>query len=84
MKTNPWTYKIKHLNGEKTIGSSYEKKLLLRIFEVNYYLEPDSNIRDIYATKKELEHSTGIDTSDLAAEKDFTALKAKVDKLDTN
>ena len=29
LKTNPWTYKIKHLNGEKIIGSFYEKKLLL-------------------------------------------------------
>ena len=37
-----------------------------------------------YATKKELEHATGIDTSDLAAKKDFIALKAEVDKLDIN
>ena len=29
LKTNPWTYKIKDLNGEKIIGSFYEKKLLL-------------------------------------------------------
>ena len=28
LKTNPWTYKIKDLNGEKTIGSFYEKELL--------------------------------------------------------
>ena len=34
-----------------------------------------------YATKKELEHATGIDTSDLAAKKDFMALKAEVGKL---
>ena len=25
LKTNPWTYKIKHLNGEKIMGSFYEK-----------------------------------------------------------
>ena len=37
-----------------------------------------------YATKKELEHATGIDTSDLAAKRDFIALKAEVDKLDIN
>ena len=30
-KTNPCTYKIKDLNGEKTIGSFYEKELLLSI-----------------------------------------------------
>ena len=34
--------------------------------------------------KKELEHATGIYTSDLAAKKDFMALKAEVDKLDIN
>ena len=37
-----------------------------------------------YATKKELEHATGLDTSDLAAKKFFVALKAEVDKLDIN
>ena len=31
LKTNPWTYKIKDLNGEKVIGSFYEKELLLSI-----------------------------------------------------
>ena len=31
-----------------------------------------------YATKKELEHATGIDTSDLAAKNVFIALKAEV------
>ena len=31
LKTNPWTYKIKDLNGEKIIGSSYEKELLSTI-----------------------------------------------------
>ena len=37
-----------------------------------------------YATKKELEHATGVDTSDLAAKKYFIALKAEVGKLDIN
>ena len=32
--------------------------------------------------KKELDHATGVETSDLAAKKDFIALKAEVDKLD--
>ena len=32
--------------------------------------------------KKELDHATGNETSDLAAKKDFIALKAEVDKLD--
>ena len=35
-----------------------------------------------YATKKELEHATGIDTSDLAAKNVFIALKAEVDTPD--
>ena len=56
-----------------------------------YYPEADSNIRDNvkvvfdlsnYATKKELDHATGVDTFELAAKKDFIALKAEVDKLD--
>ena len=29
LKTNPWTYKIKDLNGAKIIGSFYEKELLV-------------------------------------------------------
>ena len=37
-----------------------------------------------YAARKELEHASGINTSDLAAKKDFIALKAEVDKLDIN
>ena len=37
-----------------------------------------------YTTKKELDHATGADTSDLAAKKDFIALKAEVDKLVIN
>ena len=37
-----------------------------------------------YATKKQLEHVAVIDTSDLPAKKGFVALRAEVDKLDTN
>ena len=45
---------------------------------MSFYPEPDSHIRDKvkvvfnlsnYATKKELEHATGVNTSDLAAKK---------------
>ena len=55
-----------------------------------YYPETDSNNNDKikvvldlsnYATENELDHATGID---LAAKKDFIALKAEVDKLDIN
>ena len=35
-----------------------------------------------YATKKKLDYATGIDTSNLAAKKDFFALKAEIEKLD--
>ena len=31
LKINPWTYKIKDLNGEKITESFYEKELLLSI-----------------------------------------------------
>ena len=58
---------------------------------MNYYPEPDSHIKDKvkvaldlsnYTTKEELDHATGVETFDLAAKKDFIALKAEVDKLD--
>ena len=67
--------------------------MLRSILYINYYPEPDSHIRDEvklvldlsnYVTKKELEHVTRVDTFDLAAKKDFIALKAQVDKLDIN
>ena len=60
---------------------------------MSYYPEPDSHIRDKvkvvldlsnYATKRELDHAAGVYTFDLAAKKDFIALKAEVDKLDIN
>ena len=60
---------------------------------MSYYPEPDSHIKyklivvlDLsnYATKKELDHATGGDTSDWAAKKDFIALKTEVDKLGIN
>ena len=60
---------------------------------MNFYPEPYSHIRDKdkivldlsnYATNKELDHATGADTSDLAAQKDVIALKAELDKLDIN
>ena len=60
---------------------------------MSYYPEPDSHIKDKvkvvlelsnYATKKELGHATGVETSDLAAKKHFIALKNEVDKLDVN
>ena len=46
LETNPWTYKLKDTNREKIIGSFYEKALLQSILLMNYYLEPDSQIRD--------------------------------------
>ena len=58
---------------------------------MNYHLELDSHIRNkinteldlsSFAAKKESDHATGVDTSDLAAKKDFIALKADVDKWD--
>ena len=60
---------------------------------MTYYPEPDCHIRDKvkvildlsnYATEKELDHDTGVDISDLAAKKDFTALKTEVAKLNIN
>ena len=58
-----------------------------------YYPESANHIRgkvklvlilSNYATKKELDHDTVVDTSDLAAKKDFIPLKAKVKELNIN
>ena len=60
---------------------------------MSYYPEPDSHITDKvkvlldlsnYATKKEFDYATGVDTSDLAVKNFFFALKDEVDKLDIN
>ena len=60
---------------------------------MSYYPEQDGHIRgkvkaisdlSSYTTKKELDHTTDVNTFDIAAKKDFIALKAKVDKLDIN
>ena len=57
------------------------------------YPEPDNHIRNKvkvvldlsnYAKEKELNHATGVETSDLAAKKDFIVLKAEIDKLGIN
>ena len=54
-----------------------------------YYPEPGSHIRDQvkvvldlsnYAAKKELDHATGVDTSDLAAKKICLLWKLKLTK----
>ena len=37
-----------------------------------------------YVTKKDLEYTTGAGAADLAAKKNFIALKAEADKLDIN
>ena len=56
---------------------------------MSYFTEPNSHIRgklkvvlhlSNYATKKELDHTTGVVTSDLAAKKGFIALKTEVEK----
>ena len=42
LKINPWTYKMKDLNGEKVIGSFYAKELLMSKLKISYH--PGSNI----------------------------------------
>ena len=60
---------------------------------MSYFPEPGSHIKDKdkvvsdlsnSTTKKGLDHATATDTSELAAEKGFIALKRKVGKLDIN
>ena len=79
------TYKIKDLNQEKIKGNFYEEDLLQSVLSMSFCAEPDSQIRDQVDVLLDLSnHATGVDASDLAAAKDFVALKAKVDKLDIN
>ena len=65
--------------------------MLWSILKTSCYPEPHSHISvevtvvlylSNYSNKKALDHATDVDTSDLAAKKDFIALKAEVDKLD--
>ena len=93
LKTNPWEYKIKDLNGETICGSFYKKKLLLSKLWKSHYPGLDSHITDKvkivlslqnYASKKKLNEATGVDTSNSSAKSDFIALKAEVEGLDIN
>ena len=61
LKTNPWTNKIKDLNGKRILGSFYVNKLLLSKLQMSYYPEPDIHainkvklvlVLSNYATKK--------------------------------
>ena len=79
------------MNGEKISNSFYEKEFLLSKLQMNYYPESDIHInRKVkvtlglrnYATKKELGDATGFNISNLAARKDFIALKAELDNID--
>ena len=84
--------KCKELNRKKN-----ERKFLWKTIVdeslSSHYPESHSHIRNKvkvvidltnYATKKELDRAIGIDTSDLAAKKEFVGLKTDVDKLDIN
>ena len=59
---------------------------------MSFYPEPGSHVNNKMKVvldlsnygKSELSNATGVDTSQLAAEIDFVALKAEVDKVDGN
>ena len=84
LKTNPWAYKIEVLNREKITLSFYEKQLLLSNYKwviiLNLIVVSEIKSLDLskYATKKELDHATGVDTSDLAAKKIILLWKLKL------
>ena len=69
MKDNPWTYKVKELNGEKIGRSFYEKELLWSILRDNHIRDKVKAVLNLwnYTTKKELDHATGVGTSKVAA-----------------
>ena len=74
LKINPWNYKIKDLNGEKIIGSFYEKELLLSILEMSYYPEPDNHFIALKAEidKLDINKLVNVSTS-------LNNLKTKID-----
>ena len=92
LDTNQRTYEIKDLNKEKISESFSEKWLLLSKFHKCVpYPETDSHIKDNvkvvqdlsnFATKKELNHATGVDIFNLPAERDLLLWKLKLDMLD--
>ena len=60
---------------------------------MSYHPEPDSHIRDKvkvvldlsnYTTKKELDYTISVDTSDLAAKKYYIALRLNLTNLSIN
>ena len=53
---------------------------------MSYYPDKVKVVLDLSnsATKKVLDHATGVDTSHLATKKDFLALKGELDKVDIN
>ena len=81
LKSNPWAYKLNDLNKGKILRSFHEKKFLLTVI-LEIKSKQDQNCQTMLL--KKLDHATGDDTSDLAAKKEFIALKTEVDKLDTN
>ena len=75
MKTNPCTYKIKDLKGEKY----YPDPDSYIIDKVEIALE-----LLISAPKRQLEHTFGSETCNLIPKSDFIVLKAEVYKLEIN
>ena len=88
--TVPWTYEINDLNGEKTIGSFYEKELQNKMSQC--FPRYGGSKKDVkveldlsnYATKKDLKDITHVDTSSYASKTNLAALKAEIDKIDTD
>ena len=80
--TVPWTYTISHLNDEKVIGTFYEK-------ELQKFPAPSSHKENIkveidlsnYATKRDINDITHVDTSNFALKTNLSSLKTEVDKL---
>ena len=63
----------------------YYKQIITQNQEVNI-IDKVKAVLDLsnYATRNNWDLATGVNTSDLTAEKNFLALKAEVDKLDIN
>ena len=67
-----------------SLETVFSFKLTAGPFQLNSFYNFGNSKASNYATKEELDYATGLDTSYLAAKRDFIALKDEVNKLDIN
>ena len=90
--TVPYTYNLKDLNDEEILGSFYDRELQKLYYKMSYYPPYRSSSNNIkvklylanYATRDDVKNITHVDVSSFASKTNLAALKAEVDKIDTD